>query len=117
MLLLCAGAGSDITAETVQLLKRAQLLRIAATKLKGVPPNTLEVSVLWSHTVCTALLPLSPLVRPSQDIKACLKRLPTKDDVAKWRAGQGAGPAPIREEDPAVNTIEQASMSTDTDHE
>lgn len=56
MLLTCAGAGSGITAETVQLVKKAQLLRMAATKLKGVPPSTLEVSTIWSHTGCTHCL-------------------------------------------------------------
>ena len=40
----CAGSGSEVVAEAVQLVKKAQVLRATATKLKGVSPKTLEVS-------------------------------------------------------------------------
>lgn len=33
-----------------------------------------------------------------QEIKACLKRLPTKEEVARWRAEQTAAPSHGQEE-------------------
>ena len=46
---LCVGVGSEVTAEKVQLMKKAQLLRASASKLNGISPRTLEVS-----TVCVS---------------------------------------------------------------
>ena len=50
-----AGARSEVTAETVQLVKKAQLLRITATKLKGVSPKALEVSTVPTSSPMTCV--------------------------------------------------------------
>ena len=50
---LRVGVGSEVTAEKVQLMKKAQLLRVSASKLKGVSPRTLEVSI---YCVCKVVL-------------------------------------------------------------
>ena len=63
------------------------------------------VFLLWGTTTTTNFAPPSP-----QEIKTCLKSLPSKEEAARWKDGRSAIPA-APEQGEELRTVSQPAVT------